>query len=285
MTVLTHSNFPYPPVTLPNYSFVASFEQNFDYPAAQQWMEKNWTISCYAAVIYVVVIFGIQFLMRNRKAFDLRKSLSLWSFSLSAFSTIGAYRTMKDLITTLRYDGLYNTLCVPAENNTVASFWMLMFILSKLPELVDTLFIVLRKKNLSFLHYYHHVSVLLYCWYSYSDYTSTCRWFVSINYTVHAIMYFYFGLTARGYKPSKLFAMSITTIQVTQMVVGLFVNLSALQIVLAKKQLCPVSINNIMWSLAMYGSYFYLFSKFFYDAYVAKGKGQPKVKADKPKAE
>jgi elongation of very long chain fatty acids protein 6 len=36
---------------------------------------------------------------------------------------------------------------------------------SKVPETVDTLFIVLRRQELIFLHWYHHASVLIYCFY------------------------------------------------------------------------------------------------------------------------
>jgi hypothetical protein len=40
-----------------------------------------------------------------------------------------------------------------------------LFIISKVPETIDTLFIVLRRQQLIFLHWFHHASVLIYCFY------------------------------------------------------------------------------------------------------------------------
>jgi hypothetical protein len=40
-----------------------------------------------------------------------------------------------------------------------------LFIISKVPETIDTLFIVLRRQQLIFLHWFHHASVLVYCFY------------------------------------------------------------------------------------------------------------------------
>lgn len=40
------------------------------------------------------------------------------------------------------------------------------FALSKPIELLDTLFLILRKRPVIFLHWYHHVTVLLYTWLS-----------------------------------------------------------------------------------------------------------------------
>jgi hypothetical protein len=43
-------------------------------------------------------------------------------------------------------------------------FAVMVFAFSKIPELIDTVFIVLRKQSLILLHWYHHITVLLFCW-------------------------------------------------------------------------------------------------------------------------
>lgn len=142
-----------------------------------------------------------------------------------------------------------------------------MFTLSKVPELGDTVFIVLRKQPLIFLHWYHHVTVLLYAWYSYSDYIATARWFVCMNYLVHSIMYSYYALKALKFRVPRWIAMSITTAQLAQMVMGATVNIWAYQVKQAGNE-CHVSYDNIKISLLMYISYFVLFARFFRRAYV-----------------
>ena len=37
---------------------------------------------------------------------------------------------------------------------------------------------------------YHHVTVLLFCWHSFMSTSSAGLYFVSMNYGVHALMYF-----------------------------------------------------------------------------------------------
>lgn len=144
-----------------------------------------------------------------------------------------------------------------------------MFVLSKLPELGDTLFIVLRKQPLIFLHWYHHITVLLYSWFSYTEYTASARWFVVMNYCVHSIMYSYYALKAMRYSPPKAISMVITALQLTQMIVGCAINIWAYQYLSQGQKECGISRVNIKFSLTMYFSYFVLFARFFYNAYLA----------------
>ena len=160
-----------------------------------------------------------------------------------------------------------------------AGFWTMLFIFSKVPELFDTMFIVLRKKPLIFLHWYHHVTVLLYCWHSYATRSAAGLWFISMNYSVHAIMYFYYFLKAVGVKVS--WARLVTTFQISQMFVGVSV---CTLIVLYQRngQACAVTDSNQLAGMLMYFSYFCLFVHFAYNRFCVKRPAKTdKKKADK----
>ncbi|XP_017773904.1 PREDICTED: elongation of very long chain fatty acids protein 6 [Nicrophorus vespilloides] len=267
----------YAQVTLPNYSYVFNFESEFSHQPTRTWMSENWTLGFYYVGLYMVLIFGGQYLMQNRPRFELRGVLCLWNTALATFSIMGAVRTLPEFITTLTHHGIYNSVCIPSfiEMDKVSGFWTWMFVLSKLPELGDTIFIILRKQPLIFLHWYHHITVLLYSWFSYTEYTASARWFIVMNYCVHSLMYSYYALRAMGYSPPRQIAMVITSLQLLQMVVGCAVNFWARQLLQSNIK-CHISERNIKLSLAMYFSYFVLFARFFYKAYLSGDRRKPK---------
>jgi len=272
--ILKVNNIPTMAVPGPNYTFVMGFEENFQQSSVRGWMDDNWVSTCsWATAAYLIFIFGVQSYMKDREPFALRTPLTLWSMSLALFSIIGALRVWPEFIHSFSTQGVYHTVCVPdfLEENHVTGLWTWLFVLSKLPELVDTVFIVLRKQKLIFLHWYHHVTVLWFSWYSYVGFTATCRWFMVMNYSVHALMYSYYAVKALKIPVPKVLAMVITSLQLLQMVFGCGINILAWQYKNNGRD-CAVSTNNLYWSFVMYTSYFYLFARFFYLAYFAPKK-------------
>lgn len=89
-----------------------------------------------------------------------------WNWLLAAFSTWGVVCTWSAIATRAYTYGFETTCCghwVYMGRGPVA--WaMLFFIYSKLFELLDTAFLVAKKTDVIFLHWYHHITVLLYCW-------------------------------------------------------------------------------------------------------------------------
>ena len=135
-------------------------------------------------------------------------------------------------------------------------------------ELIDTFFIVIHKKPLIFLHWYHHITVLLYCWHSYVTKSPPGIFFVVMNYSVHASMYFYYFLMAARMRPKWLNPMIITTMQISQMVVGVAVTLAAFYFYETDPS-CGLEAENNTAAFLMYGSYLFLFLQFFVGRYGA----------------
>jgi len=162
------------------------------------------------------------------------------------------------------------TVCTTPEDtwgSGPTGFWVMLFIYSKIPELLDTVFIVLRKRPLIFLHWYHHVTVLLFCWSAYSTMAASGLYFVAMNYAVHALMYGYYCLQALKVCPKSFPAVLITISQIAQMFVGTGVCCSAWYFKLVGKP-CANSDSNLILGGLMYCSYFYLFLDFALKRYV-----------------
>ncbi|XP_005520884.1 PREDICTED: elongation of very long chain fatty acids protein 6-like [Pseudopodoces humilis] len=194
------------------------FEKNFNHLAARKWMEENWQKSFIFAVIYFILIFGIQHFMKERRPFNLRAPLILWSFSLTLFSLIAACRVWKQVAFLLLTKGFKQSVCSQSFYiHPVSKLWMYLFALSKLVEMGDTLFIVLRKKKLMFVHWYHHLLTMIMSWYGYKIMAIGMGWNAALNLSIHSVMYLYYTVTAMGFRVPRSITMLITTSQMVQM--------------------------------------------------------------------
>jgi len=82
-------------------------------------------------------------------------------------------------------------------------------------------------------------------------------------------MYTYYGFRAMRFNIPKWVNIAITSGQISQMIIGIVVNLVAYSTKKRGEQ-CAVTDENIQWSFIMYFSYFLLFFHFFYNAYISK---------------
>lgn len=252
-------------------SLYFDFEKRYDPGSTYDFMvDLNYTLPFISVAAYVLFCYYGQKMMKDRPAYDLRLTLASWNLFLSLFSSYGAVRTVPHLFHRLTTVSFEETVCESPQvafGCGAAGLASQLFILSKLPELLDTVFIVLRKKPLIFLHWYHHVTVLLYCWQSYVSQSSAGLYFIAMNYSVHAIMYFYYFLQATKSIPTWFPSWIITLAQISQMFMGCFiVTMSFYYHLFGGVQYAPGTCNNSLTTLAagltMYSSYLYLFVDF-----------------------
>jgi len=248
------------------------WEKKFDMEPPVEWMRENPYVPVVAVCLYVVFIGLGPGMMKNRESFGWRTALAMWNLFLSTFSIIGFTRVFPQLVHNYATMSVYENFCGQPVTNYgqgASGLWVMLFCLSKFPELIDTFFLVIHKKPVIFLHWYHHVTVLLYCWHSYRFRTSSGIIFCVMNYAVHGLMYFYYLLMAIKKRPKWFNPMWITYCQISQMFVG--VGVTALSMHLknndADDSCVGLSQENNMAALVMYGSYLFLFIQFFVRRY------------------
>jgi hypothetical protein len=149
--------------------------------------------------------------------------------------------------------------------------WVLIFIVSKVPEMLDTVWLVANKKQIITLQWWHHLTVMLYCWLlgiSYPD-SGDGFFFALVNSFIHSVMYPYFALSV-VFKSvrSHIIRMTITLLQISQMFIGVGLRLwydrNCTPVYPERQYLVGVA------GWLIYGSYLLLFIKFFIDEYCLK---------------
>ncbi|CAN7002747.1 unnamed protein product [Brassica rapa subsp. trilocularis] len=108
-------------------------------------------------------------------------------------------------ITTDPTASLFDAICFPLDVKPSGPlfFWAQVFYLSKILEFGDTILIILGKsiQRLSFLHVYHHATVVVMCFLWLRTRQSMFPVALLTNSTVHVIMYGYYFLCAVGSRP------------------------------------------------------------------------------------
>ncbi|GAB0092809.1 Elongation of very long chain fatty acids protein [Sergentomyia squamirostris] len=202
---------------------------------------KGWTfVDSLPTVLVAVGIYnwtvrrGVEY-MKNRPPYNLKGLILIYNL---AVALVNAYILVETVIciTALNYSMYCNESAKnnrdPYEMRLVNVSWL--FYIAKYVEFFDTLFFVLRKKeqNLSFLHIYHHSSIVFFIW-------IRVKWFptgnsfltIIINSGVHVIMYLYYGLTLLGPKVAKYlwWKKYLTILQLAQFLFGIYVHAVSLK--------------------------------------------------------
>uniref|UniRef100_A0A914H642 Elongation of very long chain fatty acids protein n=2 Tax=Globodera rostochiensis TaxID=31243 RepID=A0A914H642_GLORO len=257
------------------------FSNDWSLEKTTHYMQHNWVPMSYKITLaYLAIVYWGQKWMFTRKAFDSKAMsvvLAVWNFSFSIFSGYAAYCLLPELFKMFRHHGFVGTYCQNAEyyNDSSTGYWGWMFVMSKAPELGDTMFLILRKRPVIFLHWYHHALTFLYATITYAEKQAWCRWSLALNLSVHTVMYFYFGLQAMKVRAPRPVAKFITSIQILQFVISVYIFTHIVYIKYADATPCDASWNMLSLGGLMYLSYLYLFAQFFYDSYIS-GKARMK---------
>uniref|UniRef100_A0A1B6FNM4 Elongation of very long chain fatty acids protein n=1 Tax=Cuerna arida TaxID=1464854 RepID=A0A1B6FNM4_9HEMI len=184
-------------------------------------------ITILSVYLLIILKLGPQF-MKTRPPYDLQLVMRFYDIvqviyngfiihSLYAFPRV--VPTVVDTICATRDPGTYDDL------KPVFLYYAWHYLVLKIVDLLDTVFMVLRKKysHVTFLHVYHHMAMVFFTWLTLS-YTKSHHAVapVMVNIVVHIIMYsYYFLATFPQLKQYLWWKRHLTKLQLGQFVVVL----------------------------------------------------------------
>ncbi|KAG6899503.1 hypothetical protein C0993_009678 [Termitomyces sp. T159_Od127] len=172
-----------------------------------------------ALTTYLAVIFGIKALMKNQPAYKLNTLFQAHNVILSSGSLLLLILMLEEVIPIIWNDGLFKSICAASSWTQRMEFYYMINYYFKYLELLDTVFLALKKKPMQFLHVFHHSATALLCYSQLNGRTSISWTVIVLNLAVHVIMYYYYYATAGGAK--IWWKKYLTTMQITQFVIDL----------------------------------------------------------------
>ncbi|KAL1450894.1 hypothetical protein WDU94_003205 [Cyamophila willieti] len=174
-------------------------------PVVDNWfLVQSWipVTSIVVAYLVFVKIIGPR-MMENRKPYNIKHIILVYNLIQTVYN---AYM-VSFIFRPGAMHSVMNNLCDRVLKGPDAPYWMTfctctyLYYISKLIDLLDTIFFVLRKKQsqVTFLHVYHHSMMVFTTWVFLRYFKGEQATLVGLlNSTVHVVMYSYYFLAALG---------------------------------------------------------------------------------------
>ncbi|KAI8149602.1 GNS1/SUR4 family-domain-containing protein [Fennellomyces sp. T-0311] len=242
-------------------------------------------------ITYFVVIFGGRYLMTNLPAQRFQYLFQFHNFLLTLVSGALLALMVEQLFPMVYNHGLLYAVCNQDAWTQQLELLYYLNYLVKYWELFDTVFLVVKKKKLEFLHYYHHSLTMVLCFSQLGGRTSVSWVPITLNLTVHVLMYYYYFRTAAGAK--IWWKRYLTTMQITQFIIDLFAVYFCSYTYFAytywphlpNMGSCAGTETSALFGCALLSSYLFLFINFYRITYQAKkAAAAAKQNGEKPKS-
>ncbi|TFY80721.1 hypothetical protein EWM64_g3290 [Hericium alpestre] len=232
---------------------------------------------------YLVVIFGIQAIMMNRSPLKLTLLFQVHNVILSAGSTLLLALMLEEILPKVWSHGVFYAICNPAVWTERMEFYYMINYSFKYLELLDTIFLALKKKPLAFLHVFHHSATALLCYTQLNGRTSISWVVITLNLAVHVLMYYYYYATAGGAK--IWWKKYLTTMQIVQFIIDLFVVYFGTYSYFAASYWpnlpsvgsCAGTESAALFGCGLLTSYLFLFINFYVQTYRKPAKGKKPI--------
>ena len=231
-----------------------------------------------ASIIYPAGVYFGKKWMEKRDPFEIQQYVFVYNLYQVILNTWTVYEMIKEVYNNPWYSLKHGFLPwdhhpQPGFKGFRISFLVWVHYNNKFVELLDTLWMVLKKKNkqISFLHCYHHMLLIWVWWHCCSICPGGESWFgACINSLIHVYMYGYYTLALLKI-PVGFMKIYMTSAQMIQFVICL----AHACYVAFYSRTCPFEL--CCDPAFVMTNMLYLFGNFFYKSYVKdKGKGKGK---------
>lgn len=182
---------------------------------------NSWHIQLIVAFGYALLIFSLKMIMRSRSLPDSAKkilpSVIYWhNISLSFASTVMGVIIVYETVNDGRYNSFHDAACRVTPNAGLYYFVNQCYIWSKIWEFLDTVFLCLNRKQVIFLHFWHHMTTFALATVVFNFPSGA---FAYINCFIHTLMYLHYAHPRRFFRPI------MTTLQIVQFLVVIGIHL------------------------------------------------------------
>ena len=156
-----------------------------------------WEGPIVSSILYLLVIYLGKKFMENRDPYPIRPYIFTYNLYQCLLNAWNVAAFVNEVYSNPHYTSMWGNVAQPGVLGYRISFLVWVHYINKYVELLDTLFMILRKKNnqISFLHCYHHV-LLIWSWFMVCKVESRGDTYfgASVNSFIHVIMYGYYTL-------------------------------------------------------------------------------------------
>ncbi|TPX32452.1 very-long-chain 3-oxoacyl-CoA synthase [Synchytrium microbalum] len=199
--------------TIPSFK-VDEFRFSTDLPFGQQ------HICVLACVSYLIIVLGGRELMKAYKPFTLKQLVFVHNVIMSAGSLLLWILVLEQVVPMMFNNGFTYTMCNRAAYSPRLEFLYYLNYIFKLWEFIDTIFLVLKKRPLEFLHVYHHSATAAFAYLFLWKPISSAWVVLVLNLAVHVLMYYYYAVSTVS-KRQIWWKKHLTTMQIVQFVLDI----------------------------------------------------------------
>ncbi|KAH8997301.1 elongase of fatty acids ELO [Lactarius akahatsu] len=239
---------------------------------------------------YLATIFGIREIMKTRQPQKLTFLFQVHNAVLSSGSALLLVLMLEEIVPIYWRHGVFSALCgSEAWTERMEMYYIINYYI-KYVELLDTVFLALKKKPLAFLHVYHHSATAFLCFTQLNGKTSISWTVITQNLAVHVLMCYLITTQTTIIMPTAggakiWWKKYLTTMQIVQFVVDLHLVYFGTYSYFASTYwphlpvlgTCHGTESAAVFGCALLSSYLLLFIKFYIDTYKKPARGKKSV--------